>query len=174
MSHAGLGHEPPVVKAHARPPCFLADVMLGSLTRWLRILGFDVEFGPDFDDDALIRRSNATGRVLLTADRALAARAVLRDPLLVPPSGLDAQLRAVARMVPLLPLSTPLTRCVHCNAILSRIPRDRARERVPPHIFDAHDEFLACGPCGRVFWHGTHRDRILRWIEDHLAHQGLD
>lgn len=173
MKDAGLGREPAVVKPFPEPPRFLADVMVGSLARWLRLLGFDTLYGPEFDDDALARMANLTGRILLTADRALAARPAVRHPLLVPPSGLDLQLRAVARSIPLLPLSRPLTRCPVCNAPLSSLPRDRARDRVPPYVFDAHEAFLSCVPCGRVFWPGTHRDHIIGWMQEHIGRGAL-
>ncbi len=32
----------------------LADAMLGSLARWLRVLGFDVTYDPALDDPELV------------------------------------------------------------------------------------------------------------------------
>ncbi len=54
-------------------PKFLADAMLGSLARWLRILGFDTRYLQG--DDAMIAyRARAEERILLTRDRELARR----------------------------------------------------------------------------------------------------
>ncbi|MBN1423340.1 Mut7-C RNAse domain-containing protein [Candidatus Fermentibacteria bacterium] len=165
MNDAGLADASPLVKAFATSPRFAADMMLGSLARWLRILGFDTVFGPDFDDDALIRQSNASGRILLTADRALASRPIARRAVLLPPSRLPEQWQALVRAMPLLPWVRPFTRCGTCNDPLRSLPRDRARDRVPPHIFDVHGSFLACPSCRRVYWPGTHRDHILGRVQ---------
>jgi len=36
-------------------PCFIADVMLGTLAKWLRILGFDTLYFKNIDDSELIK-----------------------------------------------------------------------------------------------------------------------
>ena len=60
-------------------PRLIADCMLGRLARWLRILGLDTAYDRAIPDDALIRRCRQEGRALLTRDRALAGRRVLRN-----------------------------------------------------------------------------------------------
>ena len=51
---------------------FAVDAMLGTLAKWLRILGYDAFFDPALDDHQLVRLARAELRVLLTRDRALA------------------------------------------------------------------------------------------------------
>jgi len=53
---------------------FIADVMVGKLARWLRVLEFDVAYSNQYDDDEIIRRANADHGVILTRDTRLAAR----------------------------------------------------------------------------------------------------
>jgi uncharacterized protein with PIN domain len=55
-------------------PLFIADVMLGSLARWLRILGYDVVYDSRLDDAALVERAVKEKRVILTRDRRLVER----------------------------------------------------------------------------------------------------
>lgn len=50
----------------------LADSMLGSLGRWLRLMGYDTAIAQREPDAQLVRRALAEGRVILTRDRALA------------------------------------------------------------------------------------------------------
>ncbi|MEM2914677.1 MAG: DUF5615 family PIN-like protein, partial [Candidatus Bathyarchaeia archaeon] len=54
---------------------FLADGMLGKLTRWLRLLGCDIEYFHDADDEKLLKISTEENRVLLTRDYQLYRRA---------------------------------------------------------------------------------------------------
>ncbi len=56
------------------PPKFAVDEMLGSLARWLRIMGYDATYEKDHDDDSILRISKDEGRVILTRDEELAAR----------------------------------------------------------------------------------------------------
>ena len=55
-------------------PRFLADVMLGSLAKWLRILGYDTVYDNRIADDHLIGRCRAEQRTALTRDVKLAQR----------------------------------------------------------------------------------------------------
>lgn len=38
---------------------FIADAMLGKLSRWLRLVGYDVHYKSDFDDDEIIADAKA-------------------------------------------------------------------------------------------------------------------
>jgi uncharacterized protein with PIN domain len=55
----------------------------------------------------------------------------------------------------------PLSRCLPCNGELKRRLPVAVRERVPPYTFDTQREFWECDGCGRVYWAGTHAERIL-------------
>jgi uncharacterized protein with PIN domain len=41
---------------------FIADVMLGMLATWLRLLGCDVEYFPTISDEDLVNKASRTGR----------------------------------------------------------------------------------------------------------------
>ena len=53
------------------PPRFVADAMLGSLARKLRIFGFDTLYFKEGDDTALERLARKEGRIIITSDRLL-------------------------------------------------------------------------------------------------------
>ena len=55
---------------------FIADVMLGKLARWLRMLGHDVYYFRAADDKKLVELAGSGGRVLLTRDFELVQRAL--------------------------------------------------------------------------------------------------
>lgn len=128
--------------------------MLGTLAKWLRILGYDTLFDPALNDHQLVRLARAEGRVLLTRDRELARRRGLRV-LLVASEQLDAQIRQVLAELDLEPRRS-FSRCPVCNELLEKIAPEQARSRVPAYVAQTHRTFRACPSCRRVYWRGTH------------------
>jgi len=136
----------------------LTDGMLGRLTRWLRALGYDTVYAPDTDDSELLRRARAEGRVLLTADHALATRRGART-LLIEAQDLAGQLRQVRTTLGP-PPDAEFSRCVACNGKLTPVDRATLTSRVPPHVLATQHEFRHCPDCGRIYWPGTHVERM--------------
>ena len=66
-----------------RDPRFVIDVNLGRLARLLRVLGFDVWWSSDADDQTLADVSLGQQRILLTRDRALLKRRAITHGLFV-------------------------------------------------------------------------------------------
>jgi uncharacterized protein with PIN domain len=58
---------------------FLLDGMLGKLTRWLRILGYDAEYSKNSSDNNLLSQAKDESRILLTSDAQLYRNAVSRN-----------------------------------------------------------------------------------------------
>ena len=142
----------------------LTDGMLGRLTRWLRALGYDTVYAPDTDDNELLRRAREEDRVLLTADHALAMRRGART-LLIETQDLAGQLRRVrAALGP--PPDAEFSRCMACNGKLTLVDKTTLADHVPPYILATQQEFRRCPDCGRIYWPGTHVERMKRIIND--------
>lgn len=142
------------------PPRFAADRMLGRLARWLRILGHDVAYGPHLAGRAVVACARRERRVLLTRDTRLCRDPELPPHVFIRSDHFREQLREVAAAVPLHG-PTPLCRCLDCNRPLVEVPRDDARERVPPYVAATQERFLGCPGCGRLYWGATHRAHML-------------
>lgn len=147
-------------------PRFLVDSMLGTLARWLRITGFDAEYRRDADDGDLLDEAGSSGRVLLTRDRALAARAAKRGvrALLVEGEDDAAQLSMVARSLGLR-LDATNSRCPKCNGDLVKAEKELIAKQVPEASLNAFDEFWVCSGCGSVFWRGSHWSQIVSTLK---------
>jgi uncharacterized protein len=93
-----------------RDPRFVIDVNLGRLARLLRVLGFDVWWSFDADDQTLADISLAQRRILLTRDRALLKRRVITHGLFVRSDDPEEQTLEVIRRLDLRQRLAPFTR----------------------------------------------------------------
>ncbi len=143
---------------------FIADVMLGKLARWLRILGYDVAYDPKADDETLVERAVTEGRLLLTKDRHLIERwrKKLRKHgyLLLISDDWQEQLKQTVAHFGLEVHDHRLTRCPDCNGVLEEIAKEAVRYKVPFFVFTHHDRFARCSHCGKVYWAGSHYERM--------------
>jgi len=141
---------------------FIADVMLGSLAKALRLRGFDVLYDKTLDDNAVIRLSLEQQRVILTRDKALSERPLATNHLFITSEVVDDQLSQVLAAFPDHGSPKPLTRCSQCNERLVALPREEARDLVPEFVYESCPAFLRCAACGRVYWQGSHVERMGR------------
>jgi hypothetical protein len=128
--------------------------MVGTLAKWLRILGYDTWFDPELDDHQLVRLARAEDRVLLTRDRELAQRPGLQSVFLTSEC-LESQIGQVLAELRLEP-DRSFSRCPVCNEQLAEVDRETAGERVPAYVARTQESFRACPACHRVYWRGTH------------------
>ena len=143
---------------------FVLDVHLGRLARLLRLAGFDTLYANDWDDERLSRISRREGRILLTRDRGLLMRAEVTHGYCVRSTAPPEQLREVLARFDLAGRLAPFSLCLLCNEKLDRLPRRRARARVPEKVARTYRRFRACPRCGRVYWRGSHWERMRRTL----------
>jgi uncharacterized protein with PIN domain len=143
---------------------FIADVMLGKLARWLRVLGFDVVYSNRLDDDEILRIAVDQDRIILTRDVAFAERCRSAHKLLfIEHDRWKPQLRQVVDACGLKDFKV-LSRCVECNSPLSVVEKESIADKVPPYVYATQERFSFCPSCNRVYWRGTHVDAILGQI----------
>jgi uncharacterized protein with PIN domain len=147
------------------PPVFLCDPSLEGLARWLRAAGYAAELPVGgvplhrLPDEALRR-----GLFLLTTEAETLERRIVADGslrVLWLPSSLatDEKLGLVLRD---LGLALREPRCMACGGELVARPKEDVRPRIPPRTARWKDEYFVCSSCDRLFWQGTHWERIAR------------
>ncbi len=141
----------------------LCDHMLGSLARWLRFMGYDTAYPEPGPDRMLVERVRSEDRILLTRDKELAAR--VSDAVRIHSDILDDQIREVAAALPLR-LVNPLSRCSLCNEILVSASMEDVKDSVPEGVRSRHRAFWRCPSCGRVYWRGTHWDKMVARLNE--------
>lgn len=130
------------------------DRNLGRLARWLRLLGLDVVSLPLLEPPQLLRA--AGDRRLLTRVRSLRGRAVVIEA-----DRLEQQLPEALRKLGLrVDLSRLGRRCSRCNAELEEISPAEAAPFVPEHVLHQQRSFRRCPRCHRLYWPGTHWERM--------------
>jgi uncharacterized protein with PIN domain len=141
---------------------FYCDSGLGGLARWLRGAGYEAFWEPHIDDAELLCRAQETGTTILTTDSMLMERRLLRDgsvpSLWLPPTlSIQEQLAAVFREFRLEPREP---RCMTCGGELIRRDKEALRERIPPRTYRWLDAYFVCSRCDKLYWHGTHWEKI--------------
>ena len=136
--------------------------MLGKLAKYLRFMGYDTFYPPSsMSDEEIIRIGREEGRVIITRDRELAHRG---NGVFVESDNYEEQLRF---MIKKFNLSTEnmLSRCSICNTPLVQVPKEKVRDKVPEYVYEHTNEFYLCPNCGKIYWYGTHTERIKEKIK---------
>lgn len=144
---------------------FIADVMLGRLARWLRILGFDTLYYKDISDTSLLKIARQQNRLILTRDTHFLHFKNFRDFVLLSSNDTIGQLVEVMRTldIKLHPLSSIVqcSRCVKCNGVITEVQdKNDVKGLVPDYIYLSFNKFFRCGDCGNVYWEGSHVKRF--------------
>jgi uncharacterized protein with PIN domain len=143
---------------------FIADKMLGTLARWLRLLGYDTTYPDSADDLELIDMAKNEDRILLTRDKEMTRRKECRDIklVLIVNANVEKQVGEVFSSLGIEPnRKMLLTRCSVCNSKIEEIKKDDAESHVPAGVFERNDKFWKCPGCSRFYWMGTHWEKIM-------------
>jgi uncharacterized protein with PIN domain len=143
--------------------------MLGSLARWLRLLGFDTLYCDNWSDDDILK---ATGtRILLTRDKQLLSRAQARRLTAINPGhrSIANQLLHLSEQLDISFEADPARcRCPHCNHPLIRASKVQVCDRVPAGSLRRYAEFWECSnpECRHIYWQGRHWQRIKQTLAE--------
>ena len=147
-----------------REPRFILDVHLGRLARYIRLLGFDALYATDYEDAQIAARAAAESRIVLTRDKGLLKRGAVTRGYWLRQTAPRAQLAEVVAALDLRGKFKPFTRCMACNGALEVVAKEVVAERLPPQIREDSEEFGHCTGCEKVYWAGSHYDRMRELI----------
>lgn len=153
-------HEPPSQHYPAPEPRFIADRMLGTLTRYLRFMGYDTTSanglaeGNTKEDTLLLELAVQEKRILLTRDAELARRGK-EKAILVRSEDVMEQVQQLVELG-LVKRRVTMSRCSLCNT--------RVREAFECEIAGADYaprdwrglSFFWCESCRKLYWNGSH------------------
>jgi uncharacterized protein with PIN domain len=134
---------------------FLCDEMLGRLAKWLRVMGYDVLYLKNVEDEKIVENAIKEDRILLTRDKKLAKK--FKNSLYIEEKDLDSQIGEVVEAFKIAKNEENfLSRCIICNVEIEEIEKEKIKGKVPENVFENFEEFWICKKCGRIYWAGTH------------------
>ena len=146
---------------------FLCDQMLGTLAKWLRILGYDTFYAnAEITDEKLTRIAEDENRILITRDKQLINKAKKKNlsHIGIKTTDLKDQLSQVLKNIDFIDEKILLSRCTICNTLLKTVEKKEVEEKVPKKVFENNDKFWFCQNCDKYYWTGSHYDKIIRQI----------
>ena len=147
---------------------FIADGMLGSFSRWLRMLGYDVKYYQYMSDVTLIEIAEGEGRILLTRDKELLQRTNSKGikAFFVDGENEAERLANIARNFRIkLEVDMSISHCPMCGATLRCVKREEVSDKVQPRTLKHYLRFWICNGCGKVYWLGRHMKKINETLE---------
>ena len=148
---------------------FLTDGMLGKLTRWLRLLGYDVKYSRSLNDEQLIETAKRESRILLTRDLKLYRQATVQriNSFFVERTTEAKKLASLAKRFNLkLDFDATVSRCPKCNTQIKHIPKEKIVDKIPETTASYYDEFWQCPSCEKIYWQGAHWKRINKTLKE--------
>jgi uncharacterized protein with PIN domain len=148
---------------------FITDGMLGKLTRWLRILGHDVEYSGSMDDKELMQKAKREDRVLLTRDVELYKQAIAKgaEAFLIEDPNQTANLASLAKRFKIkLEVNVKISRCPKCNGTIRTVSKTEIADKIPMTTSSNYNEFWQCQQCAQVYWRGAHWNRIEKTLDE--------
>lgn len=145
-------------------PIFVVDAMLGNLAKKLRILGYDSKYFSSIEDDKIISIAKNEKRIILTKDEQLTKIAEKQNVSFVLIRGNDeleqiVQINAKIKLDRFV-VDTNNSHCIACNGKLESVEKFRIIGKIPEGIFEREKEFWMCDSCKKVYWEGTHFQKL--------------
>ncbi|MBB6611826.1 Mut7-C ubiquitin/RNAse domain-containing protein [Pontibacter sp. Tf4] len=151
---------------YSLPYRFVLDVHLGKLVRFLRLLGFDTFFDPELSEKELVRIAVEENRILLSRGVNILKYKTIVHGYWLRSQQPEEQLLEVIRYYSLAGEFSVFTRCMVCNGTIVQVPKEQVQELLPPKTKLYFHEFYQCQHCRRVYWKGSHYERMQQFINN--------
>ena len=139
---------------------FATDNTVGKLGRYLRSAGFDTLCQHQSRDRDFFDTIDGE-RIILTRTTLLMCRLERRPLVFIRANDPLQQMKQVVRALNLAWGEVhPFSRCLACNDVIHQVDREAVTGRVPAYVWQQHHTIHTCGRCGRVYWAGSHHDRM--------------
>ena len=148
-------------------PSFLLTENLSKLARYLRMLGYDAVVYKKISFHNRIRLTNKDRRIYLTRCRKEATSKIKFSRFLIHSEKIEDQIHEIRKFL-VYSEEYIFSRCIICNKLVYPISKEKVKNLIPEYIYNDHQQFTICRKCGRIYWHGTHYEKMKKnlkmWI----------
>ncbi len=141
---------------------FLVDSSALKLARNLRMAGFDTVTVAGWKLREIVELAKREERVVVTRNRELARMGGLFFGQLLRSDDHRKQMLEVEERYELSAAASPMSRCLVCNDILRKVPKEKILHRLEPLTRKYYTTFKECPACRKIYWPGSHHDRMMR------------
>lgn len=152
---------------------FAVDMNVGKLSTLLRMAGFDTFYQNDISDPRLVEVAVREKRILLSKDTDLLKRKEVVFGYLVREIHPEKQLAEIVHLFGIKEQFKPLSRCLRCNGLLQPVGKQQIIEQLEPLTKKYYDSFRQCQGCGKIYWPGSHRDKMLLVLDKYGIYRDL-
>ena len=144
----------------------LCDQMLGTLAKWLRILGFDTFYAnAEMSDEDLLNIAKGENRTMFTRDKELIIRGKKKNlnVIAIETTDLDLQLDQVLKHVNINENSV-LSRCTLCNTVLDTVEKNTIQGKVPNKVFENNAKYRFSSKRNKFYCMGILYNELINMI----------
>ncbi len=155
-----------------RPPPskfrFMVDINVAKLVPLLRMSGLSADLIPVKPERKLAQVASMVNDrqcILLTRNRELLKMKAVEHARLLRNQQPIEQLKEVIELYGLQSELKPFSRCMACNGLLKKVAKSDIEHRLLPLTQKYYFHFKQCISCQKVFWRGSHYERMANIIE---------
>jgi uncharacterized protein with PIN domain len=134
------------------------DSMLGKLSKYLRMMGYDIEYIENDKDDSFIINVSK-GCLVVTRDKLLHER--INNSILLKTYRTLDQLRELKDKLPK-PDHGFMELCSVCGSVLEKT---KENSNFPDYVNKQAKEIFYCKKCDKYYWEGSHTDNFRKMVE---------
>lgn len=155
-------------KLPLRKSKFIADINLGNIAKYMRVLGFDLFFDPRLSPREIIEISKRDHRIILTESRKLLKFKDVSHGIFLRPGTTAQKIKRIIDYLDIKDKVDPFTRCLRCNSLLEAVAKEKILDRIPPKAKAYCDRFVLCRTCDKIYWKGTHCTHMQKVVDQIL------
>jgi uncharacterized protein len=144
---------------------FVLDVHLGTLARYLRLLGFDTFYRNNLEDEEIIELSLLEQRIILTRDLPILKNGRVTHGYFVRQTNPGKQIVEIVSRFDLKDQFKPFTLCLDCNGRIIKVDKPAIVNKLRENTRKSFQEFYQCSSCKKIYWKGSHYERMMKMVK---------
>ncbi len=145
---------------------FILDVHLGKLARYLRMLGLDTLYRNNYSVREIVHIARTQNRIILTRDVEILKKKEITRGFWIRAQNPKKQLIEVLDRLDLYSHIKPFQRCMACNGLIEKVEKEEVSDRLDAQTKKHFQEFFRCTSCNKLYWKGSHYERMKKMVED--------